>query len=102
MMQTANFIRIVGNGACEALFNGEVQKEIARQNEAHRQEMEGVMALKKVAENSRNRMLAEKLAALKAKKRPSMWAKAKNRAAIVWSVIWAWMLEAGLIRHDDL
>lgn len=102
MMQVANYVRIVGNGACEAVFNGEVQREIERQNEAHRQEMEGMAAMKKVTENSRNRMLAEKLAAIREKKRPSAWARLKERTAIVWSVLWAWMLEARLIKRDDL
>lgn len=101
MMQVANYVRIVGNGACEAVFNGEVRREIERQNAAHRREMEGAMAMKKVTEDSRNRMLAEKLAALKPKARLSLAARLKERAAIVWSVLWAWMLEAGLVKEEE-
>lgn len=100
MMQVANYVRIVGNGACEAVFNGEVQREIERQNEAHRREMEGAAAMRKVTETSRNRMLAEKLAAIREKKRPSMGARVRERAAIIWATLWAWMLEIGLIREE--
>lgn len=102
MVQTMNYVRIVGNGACEALFNGEIQREISRQNEIHRRELEGTMAMCKVMEASRNRMLTQKLAEFREKNNPSVRQRLKERTAVIWAVLWAWMLEAGLIKNDDL
>lgn len=100
MVQTMNFVRISGNGACEALFNGEIQREIARQNEAHRKEISDMKRKKDFLEASRNRMLSEKLTALKESKRPSLVERVRERVETAWSIVWAWMLAAGLVKEE--
>ena len=76
-------IRGQGNGA-EVVVNGLVKQEIERQNAAR----EAEYARNQTIEESRNRLLAEQLAATRRAlyRRPPLGKRIRNRIADIWAV----------------
>lgn len=64
MQRIAAATVIRGNGECMAYVNGVAQAEIFRQREADKRAMSARMERARMVENSRNRLLEEKRAAL--------------------------------------
>lgn len=93
--------KIDGRGPCMATYNGMVDRRMQRQAAEHRQEMEGVEAMRRVTEASRDRLLAQRLAQLRRDSRQSPWRKIRRMAVDAWCVLWAWALELGLVEEDD-
>ena len=88
MIASATVIR--GKGKCEAFINGIAMKEMKQQNERHAAEMA-------VVTHSRNRLLADRIEALKPARRESWAHRAKERIVTAWAVLFALLLELKLV-----
>ena len=84
---TMTVIRGEGEGV-DVIVNNVVKQEIQRQNEARCAEMERQQARSETIEASRNRLLAEQLAATRRAlyRRPPLGKRIRNRIADIWAV----------------
>lgn len=88
---------IRGNGACMAYVNGVAQAEIIRQREADKRAMAAYMEHARTVENSRNRLLAERL---EARCQPAgclerMFDRLIDRYALIVGSVLEWLKMAG-------
>ena len=84
---TLTVIRGEGEGV-DVIVNNVVKQELQRQDEARRAEMERQQARSETIEASRNRLLAEQLAATRRAlyRRPPLGKRIRNRIADIWAV----------------
>lgn len=92
MIASATVIR--GKGQCEAYMNGIVMSEMKRQNERHAAEMAVVTA-------HRNRLLTDRIEAMKPVQRESWFHKVKECVETAWCVFFALLLELHLIEEVE-
>ena len=83
---TATVIR--GTGECEVYLNDVVNKEIAKMKEQHKLELAKIDEELKATKNHRNKLLADRLAVIKAdrEERPSLFTKVRENVENVWCV----------------
>lgn len=84
---TATVIRGNGEGV-DVIVNGIVKQEIRRQQEAEAEQRAATAARSETIEASRNRLLAEQLAATRRAlyRRPPLGKRIRNRIADIWAV----------------
>lgn len=90
---------IRGSGACQAFMDGIKDEEMERQNAMNRRELAIVKAELDARRGNENRLLADRQMAMRATlaKRHGLFWRIKDRVEYVWCVLWALMLEWGLI-----
>lgn len=89
MTRTMTVTVIRGNGeGVDVIVNGIVRQEIRRQREAEARAMAAEHARGETIEASRNRLLAEQLAATRRAlyRRPPLGKRIRNRIADIWAV----------------
>ena len=88
MIASATVIR--GKGECEAYMNGVVMKEMKRLNETHAAEMA-------VVKNHRNRLLSDRMKALKPVQKVSIRERVKDFIETAWAQFFGLMLALDFI-----
>lgn len=105
---TMTVIRGEGEGV-DVIVNNVVKQELQRQDEARRAEMERQQARSETIEASRNRLLAEQLAATRRAlyRRPPLGKRIRNRIADIWAVcigtviVWGEALGLWVYEEED-
>lgn len=103
---TMTVIRGEGEGV-DVIVNNVVKQELQRQDEARRAEMERQQARSETIEASRNRLLAEQLAATRRAlyRRPPLGKRIRNRIADIWAVcigtVIVWGEALGLWEYEE-
>lgn len=103
---TMTVIRGEGEGV-DVIVNNVVKQELQRQDEARRAEMERQQARSETIEASRNRLLAEQLAATRRTlyRRPPLGKRIRNRIADIWAVcigtVIVWGEALGLWEYEE-
>lgn len=88
MIASATVIR--GKGGCEAYMNGILNQEMKRLNDQHAAEVQ-------MLTQQRNRLLADRMQAMKPVQREGLLKRLKNRLETAWAIFFALLLHWGVI-----
>lgn len=103
MNRIATMTVIRGNGACEAFMNGVVREEMLKINAKHDIEMKKTNAALQATTNHRNKLLADRAAALRQYNvRPrSIFSRIKDSIVNAWCLFYSFGWAIGFWKHID-